>query len=222
MVTSGYVGTVDVAEFVADDERGLEAAAPVARVGVVRDPAVSFGIGHRPSPGTWTRGHARGWTFVPRRSGGTSLYHAPGDLVWSIILPRTDPRVGPDYARTYGRLGQGLVRWLSDRGASGAWEPASDAFPPYCLLNGRGQTLQHDGRALAGAAQHATRVGLLHHGVVCSALDQDAIASVFDLPPAVVAAGLTGVREVGLTDPPARMARDLADRLERFVAAAPG
>jgi lipoate-protein ligase A len=218
---SGYAGPVDVAGFVAEDERGLETAAPVARVGVVRAPALSFGVGHRPTPTTQGRAHQRGWAWVARRSGGTSLYHAPGDLVWSIVLPRADPRVGRDYVGAYDRLGSGLVRWLSARGITGAWAPASNALPSYCLLNGRGRTLQVGGRALAGAAQHVTRLAMLHHGVVCASVDEEAIASVFDVPRERVAAGLTGVRALGLDDAPEALASELADHLRRFVASAP-
>lgn len=215
---TGDVGAVDVEAFVADDERCLASAVPAARVGVVRRPALSFGVGHRPAAAVQARARQRGWELVARRSGGTGLYHAPGDLVWSIVLPRTDPRVGRDYARAYGRLGRALSEWLERRGLPARWAPASGAMPPYCLLNGLGQTLQVDGRALAGAAQHTTRSAMLHHGVVCGTLDPEAIASVFDAPRALVEAHLTGVRALGLGEPPDRLAAELATLLERFAA----
>ena len=215
----GYLGGVDVPAFLADDENALASAAPTVRVGVVRRPTLSFGVGHRPDPAVQARAAERGWGLAGRRSGGTSLYHAPGDLVWSIVLPRRDARVGRDYAHAYVRLGAGLVDWLAGLGVTSAWELASDAFPPYCLLNGLGRTLRVSGRAVAGAAQHATRSGMLHHGGVSVSLDETALTAVFDLPDDVLAADLAGLRTFGVSETSERLARGLTAALERFVAA---
>lgn len=213
----GYVGSVDVGAFVAEDERRLAAGRPVARVGVVSDAALSLGVAQRTPPRVIDAAQARGWGVVRRATGGVGLYHAPGDLVWSIVLPRTDPRVGRDFPRAFARLGEGVTQFLGEFGVPATWRPASSAVPSYCLTSGFGATVQVDGRAVAGAAQHATRAALLHHGVVCVRLDAVAIAEVFDAPRDTVLRHLTGLRTLGVTAASPELARALIGQLERFA-----
>lgn len=213
--STGFVGEVDVGAFVAEDERQLAAALPAVRVGVVSDPALSLGVSQGHVRREADAAQARGWGVVRRPSGGVGLYHAAGDLVWSIVLPRSDPRVGRDFTRAYARLGAGVTEFLTELGVVAAWRRASDVAPSYCLLSGWGETLQVEGRAIAGAAQHATRSALLHHGVVCVRLDPAAIAAVFDVPRDTLVAHLTGLRALGVDAPAERLARQLTGHLER-------
>lgn len=217
-LTEGYVGLVDVGAFVAEDERRLAAGRPTFRVGVVSDPALSLGVSQSKSRHESVAAQARGWAVVRRSTGGVGLYHAPGDLVWSWVLPRTDRRIGRDYPRAFARLGEAVTQFLSELGVSAVWAPAASAVSSYCLASGFGATLQVDGRAVAGAAQHATRAALLHHGVVCVCLDPAAIAEVFDAPRDAIVRYLTGLRTLGVGSASPELARTLAGHFERFVA----
>jgi lipoate-protein ligase A len=145
--------------------------------------------------------------------------HAPGDLVWSLVLPRSDFRVGRDFSKAYARLGAGPVRFLDALGVQAAWRPPLGLQTECCLLSGRGSVLTVAGRALGGAAQHITGAALLHHGVLPYRLDPSRLQALFDLSPEVVERSLIGLEEVapGLTSTflAERLSSELASETER-------
>ncbi|MCI4360821.1 MAG: hypothetical protein L3J91_03885, partial [Thermoplasmata archaeon] len=94
-----------VEELVARDEALLQAGQPTVHVTVVRATGLSFGVGSPQEGHAEQVGRSLGLPCVRRTSGGTGILHQAGDLVWSLVLPRTDRRVGPDFSSAYGRLG---------------------------------------------------------------------------------------------------------------------
>ena len=83
-----------------------------------------------------------------RSTGGLGLWHAAGDLVWSLVLPRSDPRVGNDFLKAYRRLGAAAVQLLAGLGVSATWRlPNGPRTASTCLLSGRGEVLTVDERA---------------------------------------------------------------------------
>lgn len=209
----GPVRAVSAAEYAVDDERALRLGRPAARVAVVRDRAVSFGVGVRLDPGFLGKAEREGVPTIRRTSGGSGLLHEPGDLFWSIVLPRTDPRAGADFRRAFGRLGTGAVRFLARRGLAAAWTAAPGAAPDYCTLSERGEVLSVDGRIVGGAAQHVTSSALLHHATISTELDRSTIDRLFDLPSPGPTQRLASLRELGLTEPPEELGTDLADAI---------
>ena len=176
------------------------------------DPAVSYGVGVHPEVAYLARATAAGVATVRRSTGGTGLLHSPGDLAWSVVLPRSDPRVGHDYVRAYARLGEGVVHFLSERGARAKWVAPPAIDPNYCLLSARGSVLVHGEKVLGGAAQHLTGTALLHSGIVPFELDRPLLEKIFALSPKAVSR-LTSLREVGVDGSPEELAWKLAANL---------
>jgi lipoate-protein ligase A len=200
------------AQILASDQRALRAARPAVRVSVVTDAALSFGVGVPSSAPYLARARELGLSTARRSSGGTGVVHAPGDLVWSIVLPRDDPRVGRRFVRAYGRLGRGVVRCLGACGIEAGWTAPAGLSESCCVLGSRGEVLAVGDRALGGAAQHLSATALLHQGMVPREVDRRLAARIFDLAPAT-ADRLIGLRDLGIDAPPTKLARRLADAI---------
>ncbi len=197
------------------DESSLRAGQLSIRVSVLGQASLSCGVGDPwPTP-LASAAVAQGFDVVRRTTGGTGLLHLAGDLTWSVVLPRSNPRVGRDFARAYGRLGRGAVTFLAGLGLDGAWIPAPGVSERYCTLSARGQVLAARGRILGGAAQHATAAALLHQGAISVGLDRDAIDRIFGLSPPGLSERLTGLRDLGIS----ASSEDLATRLEAAILA---
>ena len=185
---------------------------PAVRAAVLTDRAVSYGVGVRPEAAYLVRAARSGVPSVRRTTGGTGLLHAPGDLAWSIVLPRADLRVGSDYVRAYARLGEGIVRFLSGRGVVTKWVDPPGTDPEYCLLSARGSVLSHQEKVLGGAAQHLAGGALLHSGIVPLELDRPLLHRLFGLSAGALER-LTSLRELGVEGPPEELAWKLAASL---------
>jgi lipoate-protein ligase A len=201
-------------EYTRGDEELLRKGLPAARVAVISTGALSVGVSQRDDSPNIERARRLGIPIVRRSTGGLGIWHAPGDLVWSLVLPRSDVRVGRDFSKAYARLGTGPVRFLDALGVQAAWRPPLGLHTECCLLSGRGSVLTVAGRALGGAAQHITRAALLHHGVLPYRLDPSRLQALFDLSPEVVVQSLTGLEEVA----PGLTPTVLAERLHSVLA----
>lgn len=211
-MSTPFDGEVTAAQNLVLDRQLLEAAGPACRVAVLADRSLSRGIGTPLDP-VGARARAEGLAVVSRSSGGSWLYHAPGDIVWTVVLPRKDRRVGRAFTRDYARLGAAVVETLREWNMPAAWSAALGLSPAYCLLGGQGEVLLQDNRALGGAAQHLTKSALLHHGVIPYRIDRSLVHRLFDVPAEVTDSRLTSLEECGLTAPPAEFGKDLATRL---------
>ncbi|MCI4354289.1 MAG: hypothetical protein L3K06_02865 [Thermoplasmata archaeon] len=207
-----------VAERVARDEELLRIAAPSVQVSVIRDRGVSFGVGSARDGASERAARAHGLATARRSTGGTGVLHLPGDLAWSIVLPRGHALVGRDFSSAYGRLGTGVVMFLADLGIDGRWDDPLGISREYCLLGFRGRVLTVGGRALGGAAQHVTATALLHHGVVSRSLDRPCVRDVFGLSEEDAVERLTSLTDLGIATDPDRLAEDL----ERAIAGSVG
>jgi lipoate-protein ligase A len=209
---------IHCAENVRKDEAILRRGAVGGRVAVLDDVSVSVGVGVDPSSEYLARARAAGLPVVRRTSGGTGLLHAPGDLAWTVVLPRRDPRVGRSYVTGYPRLGAGAVRFLDTAGIRARWVPSFGISSSYCTLGGRGHVLVVGDRILGGAAQHLSRNALLHHGILPRTLDRRLIGRVFELPAESGVDRLTCLEDLGYREPEERqaerLARALAEQLE--------
>ena len=212
----GLTTWVDVRVSCADDVRTdeviLHRGVPAVRVAVLGDRAVSYGVGVRADAPFLVRSAQEGVPIVRRTTGGTGLFHAPGDIAWSVVLPRADRRVGRDFVRAYARLGEGVVRFLAERRIAVRWQEPPGSDPEYCLLSARGRVLKHGEQVLGGAAQHLAGGALLHHGILPLELDRPLLRRVFGLSAAAVRR-LTSLRELGVEDAPESLAWRLAARL---------
>ncbi|MCI4317614.1 MAG: hypothetical protein L3J96_03670 [Thermoplasmata archaeon] len=208
---------MSAAEFIAEDERRLSAAQPVVRAALLTDRSVSLGVGQRSDSPSARRAQSCGVPVVRRSSGGLGLLHAPGDVLWSVVLPRGDPLVGRDFTCAYPRLGAGVVDALGELGITASWaDPLSLPGTEYCLLGPRGRVLLAGGRALGGAAQHLTRNALLHQGVVAARLDLSALQEIFGITAAVATRQLTSMSALG-TSVDAAVVKRIVDGLGRSI-----
>ena len=186
---------LSVAANLVEDERLLAAAAPSWRVAEIAGPSMTLGVAQAGEPASAARAQAARIPVVRRRSGGTGLIHEEGDLAWAIVLPRSDPRVGRDFARAYSRLGAAVVEALSDLGLDAEWTPSAGVSDEFCLLARTGHALTVRGRAIGGAAQHLTRTALLHHGSLSVRVDRARLRSVFEIPMESLTHRVTSVAE---------------------------
>ena len=194
------------------DEVVLHRGVPAVRVAVLSDRAVSYGVGVRAEAPFLARAAKEGVPIVRRATGGTGLLHAPGDLAWSVVLPRGDPRVGRDFVRAYARLGEGVVRFLAERRISTRWQEPPGSDPEYCLLSARGLVLKHGDQVLGGAAQHLAGGALLHHGILPLELDRPLLKRLFELSTHSLNR-LTSLRELGIVGGSEELAWKLAARI---------
>jgi len=206
-------------ENVRTDEVILRRAVPAVRVAVLSDRATSYGVGVHADAPYLLRATREHLPTVRRTTGGTGLMHAPGDLAWSVVLPRADPRVGTDYVHSYARLGEGVVRFLADRGVRSAWVAPPGTDPDYCLLSARGSVLAQGEKILGGAAQHLSGKALLHHGILPLEIDRLLLETVFRLPKPSLAR-LTSLRELGVDGAPEQLAWKLVASLSDALARA--
>ncbi len=213
------IAEVGPAEFVRGDEELLGSPAAAVRVVRLATRCLSYGVGEAPSADYVRRAEERGIAQVARATGGSGLLHEAGDLAWSIVLPRTDPRVGREFPRAYARFGDGVVGWLRSLGIAAEWGEAPGTAPRYCTLSDRGHVLRAGGRIVGGAAQHLTRHGFLHQGTVSVQIDRPEIDAVFDLPPPSPTSALGALDELLVTPASAaeyaRLRGALAEALAR-------
>ncbi len=207
---------VTCSEDVRTDEAILRRAVPAVRVAVLTDRALSYGVGVRAEAPFLARSLREGIPTVRRTTGGSGLLHAPGDLAWSVVLPRSDPRVGKDFVHAYSRLGEGVVRFLSERGVVTKWQDPPGSDPEYCLLSARGSVLKHGEKVLGGAAQHLAARTLLHHGILPLELDRPMLRRLFGLSTEAVGR-LTSLRELGVEGPSEQLAWKLAAHLSEAL-----
>lgn len=198
-------------DFARGDEKLLRQGGPGARVALLRERCLSVGVAIDARAPYLRRAALDGIPGIARQTGGTGLLHAPGDLAWSVVRRRDDPLVGKDFPRAYERLGQGVVRWLGALGLAARWSPAPGLASEYCTLSNRGMVLTVEGRIVGGAAQHAVRGALLHHGTVSvDPIDRAAIDRYFAFAAPSPSERLAGLRELGVNHPGPELARGLA------------
>lgn len=207
-----HEGRQSAAEYTAADEAMLREGRLAARVAVLSDRTVSLGVAQGSEAEPAKRARAAGLPVVQRTTGGVGLLHLPGDIVWSVVLPRDHPDVGRDYARAFARLGRGVVDGLAETKLSTAWGAPLGLSEEYCLLAPRGDVLRVGEQVLGGAAQHATRSALLHHGVIALRTDPNALRELFGLPVEAIRR-LTSLRELGVRWPAEDVAAAIAARL---------
>ncbi|MGC2034784.1 MAG: hypothetical protein WA761_04980 [Thermoplasmata archaeon] len=198
-----------MSEYLAQDVTALRSGAFQYRAAGLVDRSVTLGVAQTLDSGPVERARELGIPVYRRTSGGSGLLHLPGDLVWSLVIPRKDPIFGRRFATDYDRWGSGVVAVLEEQGIHARWTRPPDLSDEYCLLGRRGQVLSVEGRVLGGAAQHLTAHALLHHGVIGFDRAPDLISKLFRVDEQVAEGRLIGVRELR----PALSSAELCERL---------
>lgn len=215
-------GRIPAALDLEHDAALLALGAPAVRVAILADRTVSLGVARPASAALAGRAAARGIPFVRRSTGGTGVLHLPGDLAWSAVLPRSDPRAGRDFVRAYGRLGAAAAALLGDLSLAAAWVPAPGLSEELCLLGSRGEVLAVQGRVVGGAAQHLSGSAILHHGVIGVETDLPLESELFSLPEDLLRARRAGLRDLGVAASSEWLAARLLALLRGWLTSGPG
>jgi len=205
------------AEEVARHEALLRRGTPAFRVAVLGERVVSFGVSVPLTAPYLRRAQEHGIRTGARTTGGTGVLHQAGDILWAVVLPRTDPRVGRDFARAYDRLGRGVVRGLAKAGVHAEWLAAFGLTEDYCPLSSRGEVLVVEGKIVGAAAQHLTSSALLHQGSVSWEIDRGEVDRLFALRPGGPAAHLGGLAGFGTAGGPEALASAIGRELDEEV-----
>jgi lipoate-protein ligase A len=163
-----------------------------------RSEALSIGVSQSMDAKEVRRAKDFGIPVYRRSTGGMTLLHEPGDIFWSIVLPREPRWVGKDFVRRYSHFGAGWVDFLGRRNVKASWLKSPDYYPSYCLFSGRGEVLSIGGKALGGASQYLTSRALLHHGTVLNSVDPTRLESVFGMPSSMSRSHLTSLAAEGV------------------------
>ncbi len=201
------------AEVIEHDRRLLGEGRAAVAVTVLAGEALTLGVSQPEGSPSAVRARELGVSVLRRSTGGTAVLSAAGDLAWSLVLPRSDHRVGRTYVRDYARFGRALCDELAARGTPAAWRPAPGLVEELCVLSSRGHVLRAADRIVGGAAQHLTRDALLHHGFLARGVDRERAARIFAAPLELLARELGGWTDLGIVASPDEMARSLLARL---------
>ncbi len=204
------VELLTAAENLAADEAAFAGPVPAVRTAVLRERALSVGIGVPGDAPYLRRARESGIPVVRRPSGGAGVLHEPGDLAWSLVLSRRDPRAGRGFVHAYSSLGSGVVDFFRSLGCSAEWVPAPGLSDDVCFLSGRGEVLAVGGRIVGGAAQRVNRHHLLHHGVISATIDRAALGRVHPEASARTLDRLGSLAELGVRSDPVVAAQRLA------------
>ena len=120
-----------------------------------------------------------GITIVRRKSGGSAIYSDSGQLVFSMILPRSEFDSKMD---SYKIACNCLIRTLAHLGITAEFKPRNDV-----LVNGK---------KISGCAQFRDRDTLLHHGTLILSLDSEMMDGVLRPVKERKYPGMTSVEEV--------------------------
>jgi len=214
-VEGRWEGRIPLSTYLTGDDDALREGRRIARSGILNDRSVSIGIGVRPTEEFLERCRDLGLPVVRRSSGGSGLLHLPGDLVWSVVLPREDPLIAGGFTRAYRPLGAPLVAALTAHGIEAGWTDPPATSDRFCLFGRRGEVLSFANKVLGGAAQRLARGRLLHHGVVNGPVDRPTIAKVFEVPAEELDERLGGVGESWPEVSIESIGRSLVDRWTR-------
>jgi lipoate-protein ligase A len=202
-------------EYLEQDVTALRSGAFHYRAAGLVDRSVTLGVAQTLDSGPAKRARELGIPVYRRTSGGSGLLHLPGDLVWSLVIPRNDPIFGRRFATDYERWGAGVVAMLEELGIHARWTGPPDLSDEYCLLGRRGKVLSVDGRVLGGAAQHLTAHALLHHGVIGFDRAPELISRLFRVDEEVAEGRLVGIRELRPPLASAELCERLVEHLGR-------
>jgi lipoate-protein ligase A len=219
IAVDGALGLDDIG---ARDERAVQRGPPGIRVSWAREAWLSLGISQDPSGPLARRARAEGFRVHHRSSGGTAVPIHPGDLLFSIVLPRDHPLAKPPVTRAYGRLGAGVQQFLRRIGIDGRWSDPLGLSSEFCPFGSRGSPFVVQGRVLGGAAQHLTRGYLLHHGFLFRTVDRELLHRWFGIEPRVISGHVTSTEDLGVAASASEMAAGLLADLQNLSSSEPG
>lgn len=197
---------------------------PVVRVYEWAPPAVSLGYGQPAADIDAAACAARGVAITRRLTGGRAVLHHL-ELTYSVCVPAELIGAPRSIQVAYQVLSGALAAALARLGIAAECRPrrperAASGRDPACFASAIGGDLSVAGRKLVGSAQCHRYGGILQHGSLPLAVDEELLAACLRRPPGA-ARGWTSVGELGLAITPTAFAEALAAGFAPLFGAAP-
>lgn len=145
---------------------GRGSVLPTLRLYAWDPPCLSLGYSQPYSDVDLARVHACGWDVVRRPTGGRAILHTD-ELTYSVIGPKSDPRLEGGLMDSYRRISRALFTALDKLGLP--VEVHSGKNPqahhqPVCFENPSDFEITVRGKKIIGSAQARKKDGILQHG----------------------------------------------------------
>lgn len=145
---------------------GRNAVLPTLRLYAWDPPCLSLGYSQPFSDVDLTRLGSRGWDVVRRPTGGRAILHTD-ELTYSVIGPKSDPRLEGSLMDSYRRLSGALFTALDKLGLPVEVHSGKNPLAhhqPVCFENPSDFEITVNGKKIIGSAQARKKVGILQHG----------------------------------------------------------
>ncbi|MEJ2446544.1 MAG: lipoate--protein ligase family protein, partial [Anaerolineales bacterium] len=126
----------------------------------------------------------RGWDLVRRPTGGRAILHTD-ELTYSIIGPKTDPRLKGSLMDSYRRISQALFNALQELGLPVKIHQGKNPLAnhqPVCFENPSDFEITVEGKKIIGSAQARKKGAILQHGSLPLGGDLTRITQVLRYP----------------------------------------
>ena len=146
----------------------LEDVPPTLRLYRWDPPCLSLGYSQPYSDINEKQLLSKGWDVVRRPTGGRAILHID-DLTYSVIGPRTDPRLEGGLLQSYQRLSEALSESIQILGLLVEVHTGNNAQvlnQPVCFENPSEFEITVDGKKIIGNAQSRKKGGILQHGTL--------------------------------------------------------
>lgn len=145
-------------------ERGT--VLPTLRLYDWSPPCLSLGYSQPFSDVDLKRLESHGWDVVRRPTGGRAILHTD-ELTYSVIGPRTDPRLKGGLMDSYRRISRALFQALHNLGLPVEVHTGKNPLAhhqPVCFENPSDFEITVNGKKIIGSAQARKKKGILQHG----------------------------------------------------------
>ncbi len=163
-------------------EEGI--ALPTLRLYAWTPPCLSLGYNQPFSDVDLNRLKSLGWDVVRRPTGGRAILHTD-ELTYSVIGPRTDPRLEGRLMDSYRRISRALFQALLNLGLSVEIHTGKNPLAhqqPICFENPSDFEITLNGKKIIGSAQARKRFSILQHGSLPLTGDLTRITEVLVFP----------------------------------------
>ena len=144
--------------------RGL--VLPTLRLYAWDPPCLSLGYNQPFSDVDLNRLGSRGWDLVRRPTGGRAILHSD-ELTYSVIGPKSDPRLEGGLMDSYRRISRALFAGLDKLGLPVEVHSGKNPLAhhqPVCFENPSDFEITVKGKKIIGSAQARKKKGILQHG----------------------------------------------------------
>lgn len=187
------------AENMAVDETLLERGQPVVRLYGWEPGCVTLGYPQDEDTVDREAIEGRGLDVARRPTGGGSIYHAPTEVTYGVVLPSDWPGLPGDLFEDYRYLSRAVLDTLDELGLDASFKRAQGGRRDFCYLREAGVSIvDGEGRKISGGAQRRTKDAVLQHGTVIVERDAAFLADIYGEDEATIEAGVGSLSANGI------------------------